>query len=110
MTIRMVPDIGSPLTVVGIDLLAESFFPAQAEWADYAMTAGGFLAGWMNWGGDYIKNIGVSSLPLTARKIYERVRGGAPVGKVTRTRVNAVRTQVSRSYQPEFEVVSPHAF
>ncbi len=105
MTIRMVPDIGSPLTVVGVDLLAESFFPAQAEWADYAMTVGGFLAGWMNWGGDYIKNIGVSSLPLTARKIYERVRGGAAVTKVTRSSVASVRSRVSRSYEPAFDAV-----
>ena len=105
MTIRLVPDVGSPATVVAVDLLAESFFPAQAEYADYLMTAGGFLAGWMGWGGDYIKNIGVSSLPLTARKIYDRVRGGAAVTKVTRSTVNAVSRRVSRSYEPEFDAV-----
>ena len=108
MTIRMVPDIGSPVTVVAVDLLAESFFPTWAEYADYIMTAGGFLAGWMGWGGDYIKNIGVSSLPLTARKIYERVKGAAPVARVARTSVN--RQRVTRSYQPEFESTAAHAF
>lgn len=75
--INMIPDVGSPLTVVAVDLLVESFLPAQAEYADYIMTVGGYIAAWMGWGGDFVKNIGVASLPLTARKIYDRVKGGA---------------------------------
>jgi len=79
MAIKMVPDVGAPLAVVGVDLLAESFLPNQAEYADYVMTAGGYLAAWMGWGGDFIKMFGPCSLPLTARKIYDRVKGTAPV-------------------------------
>ena len=109
MAIRMVPDVGSPLTVVAVDLLAESFMPAQAEWADYVMTAGGYLAGFMGWGGDYIKNIGVTSLPLTARKIYDRVKAGPVTSRAT-TRIAAINRKVSRSYQPEFEGAGSHAF
>ncbi len=107
MAINMVPDIGSPLTVVAVDLVAESFIPAQAEWADYAMTIGGYLAAFMGWGGDYIKNIGVASAPLTARKIYDRVRGAAPVSRIAK---NRVRERVTRSYQPEFEGAGSNAF
>ena len=79
--IKLVPDVGSPLTVVAVDLMAESFIPAQAEYADYVMTGAGYLAAFLGWGGDYIKNIGVASLPLTARKIYDRVRGGMGVSR-----------------------------
>ena len=112
MSIKMVPDVGAPLTVVGVDLLAESFIPTWAEYTDYIMTVGGYLAGWMGWGGDYVKNIGVASLPLTARKIYDRVRGGTTGRLTTRSKVSrfAPSGSVSRSYMPEFESVAPHAF
>ena len=93
-SIRLVPDVGAPLTVVAVDLVAESFLPAQAEYADYVMTAAGYLSGFMGWGGDYIKTIGVASLPLTARKIYDRVRGGAV------TRVSSLR-RVARYPAPQ---------
>ena len=96
MSIRMVPDVGAPLTVVGIDLLAESFVPTWAEYTDYIMTAGGYLAGWMGWGGDYVKNIGVASLPLTARKIYDRVRGGTSA-RLTRSRVSRYPAPASQT-------------
>jgi len=95
-SIRLVPDVGAPLTVVAVDLVAESFIPAQAEYADYVMTAAGYLSAFMGWGGDYIKTIGVASLPLTARKIYDRVRGGAV------TRVSSLR-RVTRYPAPAME-------
>ena len=95
--IRLIPDVGSPLTVVAVDLLAESFVPAQANYADYVMTIGGYLAGFMDWGGDYVKNIGVSSLPLTARKIYERVRGGMGVSRAGMRRVARYPAPASES-------------
>ena len=105
--LNVIPDVGSPLTVVAVDLLAESFIPAQAEYADYVMTITGYLAGYMGWGGDFAKNIGIASLPLTARKIYDRVKGGT----VTRMKTRLTnRAQITRSYQPEFESTAPHAF
>ena len=85
MAIKLVPDVAAPLTVVAVDLVAESFIPAQAEYADYVMTVGGYLAAFMGWGGDYIKTLGVASLPLTARKIYDRVKGGAAIVGVSKT-------------------------
>lgn len=106
MAIRMVPDVAAPLSVVAIDLVAESMVPQYAEYADYVMTAGGYLAAFLNKGGDFIKTIGVASLPLTARKIYDRVRAPAAVTRARQT----VRTPVQRSYQPEFSTKGSQAF
>lgn len=97
MSIKMVPDVGAPITVVAVDLLAESFIPTWAEYTDYIMTVGGYLAGWMGWGGDYVKNIGVASLPLTARKIYERVRGGTSSRATMRSRVSRYPAPASQT-------------
>jgi len=73
----MVPDIGAPLAVAGINIASRTAFPEYHDWLIYGVTALGYIGGWMGWGGDFLKQMGVSSLPLTADKIYERVRGGA---------------------------------
>ena len=100
--IKWIPDLGSPLTVVAVDLAAESFLPAQAEYADYVMTAGGYIAAFMGWGGDYVKNIGVASLPLTARKIYDRFRTPATA---SRMRLRAVSRYPGPAQQVPFQGV-----
>lgn len=78
--IRVVPDVGAPLTVAAVNIATRTAFPVQHDWFVYGMTAVGYLAAWMGWGGDFVKNVGVSSLPLTADKIYDRV-AGAPVSR-----------------------------
>jgi hypothetical protein len=77
MAIKMVPDLGAPLAVVAVDLIMENAAPTWTKWADGIMTAGGYLAGWMGWGGDFTKNIGIASMPITARNIYDYIRGGS---------------------------------
>jgi hypothetical protein len=77
MAVKMVPDLGAPLAVVAVDLLAENYAPTWTKWIDGIMTAGGYVAAWMGWGGDFVKNIGIASMPITARNIYDYVRGGA---------------------------------
>lgn len=79
--IRVVPDVGAPLAVAAVNIATRTAFPVQHDWFIYGMTAIGYVAGWMGWGGDFVKQIGVSSLPLTADKIYDRVAGGAPVSR-----------------------------
>ncbi len=79
--IRVVPDVGAPLTVAAVNIATRSVFPVQHDWFVYGMTAIGYIAAWMGWGGDFVKNVGVSSLPLTADKIYDRVAGAAPVSR-----------------------------
>ncbi len=78
--IRVVPDVAAPLTVAAVNIGTRAIFPVQHDWFVYGMTVAGYVAAWMGWGGDYIKNIGVSSLPLTADKIYDRF-SGSPVSK-----------------------------
>ncbi len=75
MAIRVVPDIGAPATVIAVDLMTESFAPGFSEPASYLMTGLGYLAGMTRFGGDYLKNIGVASAPMSARRLFERVRG-----------------------------------
>lgn len=83
MGIRLVEDVGAPLTVVAVDLVIESTKPEWAKWATYAMAATGYACaqfGWMK--GDYIKNLGIAALPAAARNIYEQVRGmSSPVSR-----------------------------
>ena len=81
MAIRIASDVGAPLTVAAVNIATRSVFPVQHDWFIYGMTGLGYVAAWMGWGGDFVKNIGVSSLPLTADKIYDRVVGGATVSK-----------------------------
>lgn len=77
MAIKMVPDLGAPLTVVAIDLAVESLAPNYSKWATGALAAGGYLAAWQGWGGDFVKNVGIAALPAFAKNVYDYVRGGA---------------------------------
>lgn len=77
MAIKMIPDLGAPLTVAVVNIAGRTAFPTYHDWVVYAMTILGYVGGWMNWGGDFVKQIGVSSLPLTADKLYTRFSGGA---------------------------------
>jgi len=79
--IRVVPDVGAPLAVAAVNIATRTAFPVQHDWFIYGMTAIGYVAAWMGWGGDFVKQIGVSSLPLTADKIYDRVAGASPVSR-----------------------------
>lgn len=73
--LNLVADLGAPATVIAADLLTEKFQPNANEWVAYALTAVGYIGGVMGMGGDYVKNLGVASLPLTARHIANRVPG-----------------------------------
>ncbi len=79
--IKIGPDVGAPLVVTAIDLVGESTFPKYSNWLTYGMTIVGYAAGFLNYGGDFVKNIGVTSLPLTAKRIYDAVRSPAAVSK-----------------------------
>lgn len=74
--IRVVPDVGAPLAVAAVNIVSRTAIPAYHDWAIYAITIAGYLGAWQGWGGDFLKQMGVSSLPLTADKVYERFGGG----------------------------------
>ena len=86
--IRVVPDVGAPLAVAAVNIATRTAFPVQHDWFVYGMTALGYLAAWMDWGGDFVKQVGVSSLPLTADKIYDRVAGGAGASRLAMRKVS----------------------
>jgi len=100
MAIRLVPDVGAPLAVTAVDLITETTAPDWNEWAAYIMAAGGYLGSFTGWGGDMVKNVGIASFPWAAKKIYERVRGGAGAGHRLAFRAPVSRSSVSRYPAP----------
>lgn len=91
--IRIVEDIGAPLAVTVVDLVTETAAPTWNEWANYGMTAIGYVGAWMGMGGDFVKNVGIASLPLTAKKLYARVRAITPVSRAARYPAMPVQPQ-----------------
>ena len=86
--IRVVPDVGAPLAVAAVNIATRTAFPVQHDWFVYGMTAVGYIAAWMGWGGDFVKQVGVSSLPLTADKLYDRFAGGVPASRLAMRKVS----------------------
>jgi len=74
--IRMVEDVGAPVAVAAIDLIMEEVAPDYNQYASYALTAIGYIGGYLSKGGGFVKQLGVASLPLTARAIRDLVKGG----------------------------------
>jgi len=108
MTIRMVEDIGAPVAVSAIDLITEKVAPEWNEWASYLMTAAGYVGGFMNFGGPFVKNLGVASLPLTVRAISKRIGITEPVRSEAASRLAfrpAAHPGIRQTVVPEFENV-----
>jgi len=75
-------DIGAPALVAAVDIVTAETAPEYNEWSSYIMAGGGFLGAMMNFGGTFVKQVGVAALPLAARALYARVQGGAnPVNR-----------------------------
>jgi len=116
--IRLVEDVGAPVAVAAIDILTSEMAPDYNEMASYIMTGAGYLGGFFLKGttGDFMTRMGAASLPLTARAIRERIKQPvtrrAGVANQPRLVLRNVPggTPVSRSYDREFESVTPHAF
>lgn len=105
MRIKMVEDFGPPIAVTAVDLLTEEFVPQYNEWASYIMAAGGYVAGMMGFGGQFVMNMGMAALPLAARNIRDRVKSGM-TGKVAGSRMSfrpAMSGRVSQTVFPEYE-------
>ena len=121
--IKIVPDVGAPAMVTGIDLLTQEYAPEWNEWASYIMAGGAYIVAALGLvkgaGGEFVKNMGIASLPLAARNILERVRQPATARRASASARLALRTSspasrvtqpVNRAYQPEFEQAGAHAF
>ena len=112
MAIKMVEDLGAPAVVTLVDIVTLEVAPTWNEWASYLMAVGGYVSGFMGFGGPFVKNIGIASLDWAARNLYQRVKGVPAAARVGSRKVafTPARPPVQRSYQPEFESVAPHAF
>ena len=73
MAVRIVPDVGAPALVFGVDQLMKETMPEYNEWVTYLETIGGYLGAWMGWGGDFLKNVGIASLPATLNLITAKI-------------------------------------
>lgn len=88
MKIRITEDIGAPLAVTVVDLAITATRPDWNEWASYITTVLGYGGATFNFGGDFVKNVGIASLPWAAKNIYNRVRGISGVSRRLNTRVS----------------------
>lgn len=105
MAIRMIEDVGAPVAVVAVDLITLETMPDWNEWASYLMAIGGYVGGFLGFGGPFVKNIGVASLPLAARNIRERMRGGATRKASSRLTFHSASNPgpIRQSVFPEYE-------
>lgn len=100
--VKWVPDLGAPAAVTAVDLVTKSVVGGKYnEIADYIMTGGGYLAALLGYGGDFVKNIGIASMPLTAQKVYERIRGA--MGVSNRVSYRAVSRFPAPAYEDQFQ-------
>ncbi len=79
MAIRLVEDVGAPAAVAAVNIFGRGAFPKWHDITIYLMTAAGYAGQALNvraLSGDFVKNMAISSLPLTIDKLYERFRGG----------------------------------
>lgn len=115
---KLVEDLGAPALVTGVDILTLEVQPDWNEWASYIMTGVGYLGGYLlPRQSSFLTKVGIASLPLTARNIYNRVKSGGGASKSAQrfalrpqTSVNRQAPAVNRMYQTEFEQAGSHAF
>lgn len=105
MAIRFTSDVGAPLAVTAVNIVSRTSIPEYHDWIIYAITAAGYLGASMGWGGDFLKQMGVSSLPLTADKIYERVKGGAGASSRLAYRSRSVARYPAQALEAPFQGV-----
>ncbi len=106
MAIKWAPDLGAPVAVTAVDLVVKSVQPTWQEWVDYIMAAGGYIGAAMGWGGDFVKNVGISSLPLAGEKLYDRIKGMTTTPAASYASVNRMKKvagKVAQTTSPEFE-------
>ncbi len=74
--IKWLPDLGAPVVVTVVDMMtatlpaAPAGSPSWNSWASYAMTALGYAAAFLGYGGDFVKNVGIASAPKTLALLY----------------------------------------
>lgn len=92
MKIDPMNDLGAPALVTAVDIVTLETAPEYNEWSSYILAGGGFVGAMMNFGGPFVKQVGVAALPLAARALYARVKGS---GGLTRdVKFNPIRQTI----------------
>jgi hypothetical protein len=110
MKISLLDDLGAPAAVALVNIVTKAKAPDWNDKAHYIMTAVGYGAALLGFGGGFLKNIGVASLSGTADHIYTWAKGGVASKVAYRPVATPARAPVSRSYQPEFHSAGSHVF
>jgi hypothetical protein len=105
--IKIVPDVVAPVVVTAADLITQKVQPTWNEWVCYGLTAVGYISAFMGLGkgetNDFLKNLGVASLPLTARHIYDRVTTpGIPARVGNRLSYHPAMNSIRQTTVPEY--------
>ncbi len=72
--IRMI-DLTAPVAVTAVDLVVESTKPEWNKTASYIVAGSGYLASYLNYGGEFARLAGVAAFPWAAKNIYNWARG-----------------------------------
>ena len=96
--LKLVEDVGAPVAVIAADMLTDSMAPKYNEWVNYGLTVLGYVGAVMDFGGGFVKNLGISAAPLSARALKARF---SKTGTSARASAPAMR-QVSRYPAPAF--------
>lgn len=73
MAIQLVNDVIPPVAVAAVDIVMKQTMPTYADYAVYGMTALGYIGAFLNWGGDFVKNVGIAAAPMALEKLYAMV-------------------------------------
>ncbi|MFA5401491.1 MAG: hypothetical protein WC359_13660 [Dehalococcoidia bacterium] len=104
---KVVNDLGAPAAVVAVDLITEKFAPDWNEWATYLMAIGGYAGALLNFGGDFVKNMGIAAFPAAAHNVYNRFAAGTSRKASSRLafRPAAQYTGIRQTVVPEYSDV-----
>jgi len=72
-------DVGAPVAVTAANLIVKSVKPEWEDYAVYGIAAAGYISAFMNWGGPFMKNVGIAELPMAAEKLYNKLTIGGRV-------------------------------
>ena len=90
MAIKLVTDVVPPVVVAAVDIVVGSQ-PTMAPYADYiayGMAGLGYVGAFMNFGGDFVKNLGIAALPDALKRLYALVTVPAPASRPSRVAFN----------------------
>jgi hypothetical protein len=98
-----IPDLVAPAVVAIADQLTLSQAPTYNEYVCYGLTAVGYIAGFLGFGGAFVKNLGIASLPLTVRHLKTRLSTGVTgVGRTMSYRPAGVGRAIGQTTVPEY--------